>query len=136
MKATWTPGGAGGLPAVKPLLLPEMPELPEKAHAEPVGSYWNLPAPTSVLLETRVTDRGRVDRCRGDLVDEGGVVSTGPVQSLEFDRVRPGGDGERGGGVALVSVPDGVKVPTTLPSISTSKVSWDARSFLAARRRR
>ena len=35
----------------------------------------------------------------GDSVDEGGVVAAGAVQSLERDRVRPGGDGERGGRV-------------------------------------
>src|SRR5208337_4796608 len=46
-KATWTPWGAGGLPEVKPLLLPEMPAPPEKVHGEPVGSYWKLPAPTT-----------------------------------------------------------------------------------------
>src|SRR5262249_35860903 len=37
-----------------------------------------------------------------DLIDEGGVVAAGAVQALEGDRVRPGGDRERGGAVALV----------------------------------
>ena len=46
-KATWTPWGAGGLPEVKPLLLPEMPEPPVKAQGEPVGSYWKWPVPTT-----------------------------------------------------------------------------------------
>ena len=45
-KATCDPSGAGGLPEVKPLLLPEMPALPVKVQGEPVGSYWNWPAPT------------------------------------------------------------------------------------------
>ena len=40
------PSGAGGLPEVKPLLLPEMPAPPEKVQGEPVGRYWNWPAPT------------------------------------------------------------------------------------------
>ena len=31
---------------MKPLLLPEMPALPEKVQGEPVGSYWNWPVPT------------------------------------------------------------------------------------------
>ena len=46
-KATWTPWGAGGLPEVKALLLPEMPEPPVKVHGEPVGAYWNWLAPTA-----------------------------------------------------------------------------------------
>ena len=52
------------------------------------------------LLESRVGDRAVLARCDGDLIDEGGVVAAGTVQSLERDRVRPGGDGERGGGVS------------------------------------
>ena len=56
-KATCEPSGAGGLPEVKPLLLPEMPAPPEKVQGEPVGSYWNWPAPTDHLLEARVGDR-------------------------------------------------------------------------------
>ena len=34
------------MPEVKPLLLPEMPALPEKAQGEPAGRYWKWPAPT------------------------------------------------------------------------------------------
>ena len=46
--------------------------------------------------------RARLDRQRRR-VNEGGVVSTGTVQSLECDRMSPGsGDGERDSGVALV----------------------------------
>src|SRR4051794_20676571 len=40
--------------------------------------------------------------CDADLVEEGGVVSTGAIQALEADRMSPSGDGERGRGVALV----------------------------------
>ena len=36
-KATWVPCGALGLPAVKPLPLPDTPVLPLKVHAEPAG---------------------------------------------------------------------------------------------------
>ena len=38
----------------------------------------------------------------GDLIDEGGVVAPGAVQSLEGDRVRPGGDVEHRCGEALI----------------------------------
>ena len=87
---------------MKPLLLPEMPELPEKAQGEPVGSYWNWPAPTSTCSKPGSPIEEVLTGVHGDLVDEGGVVAAGTVQSLEGDRVRPGGDGERGSGVALV----------------------------------
>ena len=39
-KATWVPCGALGLPAVKPLPLPDSPELPVKVQPAPVGRYW------------------------------------------------------------------------------------------------
>ena len=96
---------------MKPLLLPEMPELPEKAHGEPVGSYWNPLAHHHLsrnqghsppLVEFRIQDQGGASLLHDNLVQKGGVVSTGTVQSLECDRVSPGGDGERGGRVALV----------------------------------
>src|SRR5437660_952776 len=45
-KATWLPRGAGGLPEVKALLLPETPALPPKVQGEPAGLYWKLPLPT------------------------------------------------------------------------------------------
>ena len=32
---------------MKPLLLPEMPAPPAKVQGEPVGRYWNWPAPTT-----------------------------------------------------------------------------------------
>ena len=85
---------------MKPLLLPEMPALPEKAQGEPVGSYWNLPAPTTTCSKPWSPIVGML--AGADVVDEGGVVTAGGVQALERNRVRPGRDGERGGDVALV----------------------------------
>ena len=96
------PSGAGGLPAVKPLPLAAMPAAPEKAQGEPVGRYRKWPAPTDTCSKPRSPIGGGAGRHDGDGVDEGGVVAAGGVQALERDRVRPGGDGERGGGVALV----------------------------------
>ena len=49
-KATWAPSGALGLPAVKPLPLPEIPAEPANAQGVPAGSYWKapkLPDPTA-----------------------------------------------------------------------------------------
>ena len=63
----------------------------------------------------------------GDLINEGGVVAAGGVQPLERDRVRPGGDGERGRWSSdWYDVPEGVKVPTTMPSTRTWKSCRDA----------
>ena len=42
---TCAPSGALGLRAVKPLPLPEIPDLPVNVQMVPVGSYWNVPAP-------------------------------------------------------------------------------------------
>ena len=91
------PSGAGGLPEVKPLLLAEMPAPPEKVQGEPVGRYWNWPAPTCTCSKP-ASPIAELLAERRRLIDEGGVVAAGAVQALERDRVRPGGDGERGGG--------------------------------------
>ena len=42
---TCAPSGALGLRAVKPLPLPEIPDLPVNVQMVPVGSYWNVPVP-------------------------------------------------------------------------------------------
>ena len=99
-KATCTPCGAGGLPEVKPLLLPEMPAPPVKVQGEPLGRYWKPAVPHRHLLETRIGDEGRGRLHDGDGVDECGIVTAGAVQALEHDRMSPGGDGERDSGVA------------------------------------
>ena len=44
----------------------------------------------------------RAPRLAGDLIDEDSVVAPGTIQSLEGNRMRPGGDVEYGGGQTLV----------------------------------
>src|SRR5437660_267541 len=50
-KATCPPCGAGGLPEVKPLLLPETPACPTKAHGDAGGECHLLAEAAGVLQE-------------------------------------------------------------------------------------
>ena len=65
------------MPAVKPLLLPEMPAPPVKVQGEPVGPVLELARTHHHLLETRIGDEGRGGLHDGDGVDECGVVTAG-----------------------------------------------------------
>ena len=106
------PRGAGGLPAVKPLPLPEIAGARRRrsraSRPGRTGTGRPRPAPARNPASPIADGAGLRD---GDLVDEGGVVAAGAVQALEGDRVRPGRDRERGGRVALVRRPRGRERP-------------------------
>ena len=57
------------------------------------------------------------------LVEEGGVIGPGGIDADEGDGVGAGRELERGGHEGGVAGAAGVKVPTTVPSTSTSTVS-------------
>ena len=123
-KATCTPWGAGGLPAVKPLLLPEIPAPPEKVQGEPVGRYWKLPEPTTTCSNPGSPTTGMLTWATASMK----AVLSPPAVSRPWNvtvcdpAVTVNTDVEKD----WYDVPEGVKVPTTMPSTRTWKSCRDA----------